>query len=151
MKTHFRLKSIGRFSLVLSIVSFVGCATLDQVSSDIKKATAPVAITDTLAQICQAAKSNKAQAESLYVGKSLTTNGIVKSIDSDYMVDIKGGAGWRVFLTADKVGIGAWTKNKASVTPLVVGKTAKVSGVVESVTNADRFVGCVISLGNATF
>ena len=48
-----------RFALVLPILALAGCAALDQVAKDIQKATAPVMVTETLPQICQAAKKNR--------------------------------------------------------------------------------------------
>lgn len=52
------MKSINRLALALPILALAGCAALDQVAKDIQKATAPVMVTDTLPQICQAAKNN---------------------------------------------------------------------------------------------
>ena len=51
------MKSINRLALALPILALAGCAALDQVAKDIQKATAPVMVTDTLPQICQAAKN----------------------------------------------------------------------------------------------
>ena len=56
---------------------------------------------------------------------------------------------YRVFLKAGQVSIHAGTENKASVTALTVGKTARVSGVITDVSN--DFNGCAISLTDATF
>lgn len=132
-----------RFALALPILALAGCAALDQVAKDIQKATAPVMVTETLPQICQAAKKNQVQANSIYVGKGLATTGEVRSVNEGFQPH------YRVFLKAGQVSIHAGTENKASVTALTVGKTARVSGVITDVSN--DFNGCAISLTDATF
>ncbi|SDY50869.1 hypothetical protein [Nitrosomonas halophila] len=126
------MKSINRFAFALPILALTGCVALD-----------PVMVTETLPQICQAAKNNQVQANSTYVGMSLTMTGEVRSVNEGFQPR------YRVLLKAGKVSIHAGTDNKASVTALTVGKTARASGIITDVSN--DFNGCAISLKDATF
>jgi hypothetical protein len=108
------MKSINRLALALPILALAGCAALDQVAKDIQKATAPVMVTDTLPQICQAAKNNQVQANSTYVGKGLAMTGEVRSVNEGFQPH------YRVLLKAGQVSIHAGTDNKANVTALTV-------------------------------
>lgn len=137
------MKSINRLALALPILALAGCAALDQVAKDIQKATAPVMVTESLPQICQAAKNNQVQANSTYVGKGLAMTGEVRSVNEGFQPR------YRVLLKSGQVSIHAGTDNKASVTALTVGKTARASGVITDVSN--DFNGCAISLKDATF
>jgi hypothetical protein len=137
------MKSIKRLALTLPILALAGCAALEQVAQDIQKATAPVMVTDTLPQICQAAKSNKVRANNAYVGKSLAMTGEVRSVNEGFKPR------YRVLLNAGQVWVHAGTENTASVSALTVGKSARASGVITDVSYG--FDGCAISLKDATF
>ncbi|MDF7677049.1 hypothetical protein PT286_09920 [Neisseriaceae bacterium ESL0693] len=137
------MKSINRLAFALPILVLAGCAELDQFAKNIQKATAPVMVTDTLPQICQASKNNQIQANSTYVGKSLAITGKVQSVNEGFQPH------YRVLLKAGQVLIHAGTDNKANVTALTVGKTARASGVIMDVSY--DFNGCAISLKDATF
>jgi outer membrane murein-binding lipoprotein Lpp len=137
------MKVINRFAIIMPILALGGCAALDQVATDVQKATAPVALTESLPQICQAAKNNREQANSAYVGKGLVATGEVRSVQESFQPH------YRVLLRSGQVAIHAGTENKASVTSLVVGKSARVSGVVTDVSY--DYSGCSISLKDATF
>ena len=50
-------------ALVIPLLALAGCAALDQVAKDVQKATAPVMLTESLPQICQAAKDNQVRAK----------------------------------------------------------------------------------------
>lgn len=137
------MKSIKRFALALPILTLAGCAALDQVTKDIQKFTAPVMVSETLPQICQAAKNNQVQANSIYIGKGLAMTGEVRSVDEGFQPR------YRVLLKSGQVSIHASTNNKASVTSLTVGQPARASGVITDVSH--DFNGCSISLKDTTF
>jgi len=130
---------LARFVLALPILTFTGCAALDQ----IQQATAPVMVTDTLAQICQTTENNPIRANDTYVGKRLVTTAKIQMIRENFRPR------YTVFLDAGSVPIYADTDNKASVASLIVGKTIRVSGVITSV--SDGIGRCSISLKDATF
>ncbi|EDB8709779.1 hypothetical protein BCQ47_21510 [Salmonella enterica subsp. enterica serovar Schwarzengrund] len=137
------MKLIKRFALALPVLALAGCAALDQVAKDIQKATAPVMVTETIPQICQAAKNNQIQANSNYVGKGLAITGQVRSVNEGIQPR------YRVLLKAGQVSIHAGTENKANVTALSVGKSARASGVITDVSH--DFNGCSISLKDTNF
>jgi len=137
------MKSINRLTLALPILALAGCVTLDQVAKDTQKATAPVMVTDSLSQICQAAENNQVRANQTYVGKSLSITGEVRLVSEGFQPR------YRVLLKSGKVSIHAGSNNKASVTALTIGKTARASGVITDV--SDDFNGCSISLKDTTF
>lgn len=137
------MKFINRLALTLPILALAGCTALDEFTKDIQKATAPVMVTDTLPQICQAAKNNQVQANSIYVGKSLAMTGEVQSVNEGFQPR------YRVLLKSGQVSIHAGTNNKASVTTLSVGKPARASGVITDVSH--DFNGCSISLKDTNF
>jgi hypothetical protein len=115
---------------------------LDQVAKDVQKATAPVMLTETLPQICQAAKDNQVRANGLYANKGLA--GVVKCARHRRLP-----ASLPRVLRSDQVSVHAGTDNKLNVTQLSTGKTARVSGVVSDVSY--DYNGCSISLKDATF
>ncbi len=137
------MKSIIKSIVVGGIVVLTGCAALDQIAQDIQTATAPVMVSETLPQICQAAKNNQVQANSIYIGKGLAMTGEVRSVNEGFQPR------YRVLLKSGQVSIHAGTNNKASVTTLTVGKQARASGVITDVSH--DFNGCSISLENTTF
>ncbi len=89
------------------------------------------------------AQNNQVQANSTYVGKGLAMTGEVRSVNEGFQPH------YRVLLKAGQVSIHAGTDNKANVTALTVGKTARASGVITDVSY--DFNGCAISLKDATF
>jgi len=143
---------VNRLALALPILALAGCAELNQIATDIQKvkipapapapAPAPVMVSDTLLQICQAAKNNPVQAESTYVGKGLAVTGEVGRI-SDGIYNR-----YHVLLKADPAKIHVGTNNKAEVSALTTGKAARASGVIEDVSY--EFNGCSISLKDVT-
>lgn len=137
------MRLIKCFALTLPILTLAGCAALDQVAKDIQKSTAPVMVTDTPPQICQAAKNNKIQANNLYVGKRLSVTGEVQSINEGFKPR------YRVLLSTGKVWVHAGTENMANVTALAVGKTYRASGVITDVSYG--FDGCAIALKDSIF
>ena len=130
-------------ALVIPLLALAGCAALDQVAKDVQKATAPVMLTESLPQICQAAKDNQVRANSLYANKGLAVSGEVRSVTEGFQPR------YRVFLRSGQVSVHAGTDNKLNVTQLSTGKTARVSGVVSDVSY--DYNGCSISLKDATF
>jgi len=137
------MKVMNRFSLALLFPSLVGCVALDQVAQGIPPTDTPVMLTESLPQICQAAENNQVQANSTYIGKGLRVTGEVQSVQESFQPH------YRVLLHSDEVNIHAGTENKANVTSLVVGTTARVSGIVSNVSY--DYSGCSISLKDATF
>jgi len=109
---------------------------------EIQKATAPVAIDQSLAEICRVTKENKVRANSLYRGKTFSTNGEVAMIN-------QGLEAYRVMLSVGDVDIHAESTNTSMVNALSVGKKSNVSGVVTLVDY--DYKNCHISLKNATF
>lgn len=139
------MKSKYHLALALPILTLAGCATLDQVAKDMQMATAPtpIMVTESLPQICQAAKNNQVQANSTYVGKGVAITGEVQSVTEGIQPR------YVVLLHAGRVAIYAGTDNMANVTALTGGKTATASGVIMSV--AYSLNVCVISLRDSTF
>ena len=88
------------------------------------------------------AQNNQVQANSTYVGKGLAMTGEVRSVNEGFQPH------YRVLLKAGQVSMHAGTDNKANVTALTVGKTARASGVITDVSY--DFNGCAISLKDAT-
>ena len=130
-------------ALVIPLLALAGCAALDQVAKDVQKATAPVMLTESLPQICQAAKDNQVRANGLYANKGLAVSGEVRSVTEGFQPR------YRVFLRSGQVSVHAGTDNKLNVTQLSTGKTARVSGVVSDVSY--DYNGCSILLKDATF
>jgi len=127
--------SIKRFAFSLTILVLTGCIALEPIS--------PIMVTETLPQICQAAKSNQVRANSTYVGMGLTIVGEVRTINEGFKPR------YRVLLKAGQVSIHAGTDNESSVTALTIGNTARASGVITDVSN--DYNGCSISLKDSTF
>ena len=71
-------------ALVIPLLALAGCAALDQVAKDVQKATAPVMLTESLPQICQAAKDNQVRANGLYANKGLAVSGEVRSVTEGF-------------------------------------------------------------------
>ncbi|WP_085272142.1 MULTISPECIES: hypothetical protein [unclassified Pseudomonas] len=126
----------------LPFVALSGCANFEQSMQEIQKATAPVAIDQSLAEICRVTKENKVRANSLYRGKTFSTNGEVAMIN-------QGLEAYRVVLSVGDVDIHAESTNTSMVNALSVGKKSNVSGVVTLVDY--DYKNCHISLKNATF
>lgn len=138
------MKSLNKcFAIALPLLALAGCASLDQAVKNVQQATAPVKITESLPQICQAAKNNQIRANDLYANKGLAASGEVRSVKEGFKPR------YRVFMRSGKISIHAGTENQLNVTQLSIGKTARVSGVVTDVSY--DFNGCSISLKNATF
>jgi hypothetical protein len=131
------------FVIALPIAVLAGCANLEQTVQQIQKATAPVAIEQTLPQICQAAKENKVRANGLYVHKMLSISGEVRSIKEGFQPR------YRVYLRSGNISIHAGTENTSVANSLTTGRTVRASGVV---TDVDfDYNGCSITIKDATF
>jgi hypothetical protein len=146
------MKLNGYSAVAFSLLALSGCAALDQAVKDVKKTTAPVVITESLPQICQAAKDNPVRANAFYGNKSLTTSGkagvISEGFQPRYRVLIinKGVAGR---LDPDRIDVHAGTDNPLNIKHLSTGQTVRVSGVITDVSR--DFNGCSITLKDATF
>ncbi|MEX3547681.1 MAG: hypothetical protein VB125_00325 [Burkholderia sp.] len=138
------MKSLNKcFAVAIPLLALSGCVALDQTVKSIPQAAAPVAITESLPQICQAAKNNQVRANDLYANKGLSISGEVRSVKEGFKPR------YRVFMRVGQISVHAGTENQLNVTQLSVGKTAQVSGVVTDV--AYDYNGCAISLKDATF
>jgi hypothetical protein len=131
------------FSVAVSLVVLSGCAAIDQSIQGIQKAASPIAVTDSLPQICQEAKSNPVRANQLYRDRGLTINGEVRSVKEGFQPR------YRVYMLAGQVAIHAGTENQANINALSVGANARVTGVISNVSY--DFNGCAIALKDATF
>ncbi len=131
------------FAVTLSLLALSGCVALDQTIKSIPSVAAPVTITESLSQICQAAESNQVRANTLYVDKRFSVSGEVRSVKEGFQPR------YRVFMKAGQVSVHAGTENKANVTALSVGKSARASGVITDVSH--DFNGCSISLKDTNF
>jgi hypothetical protein len=138
------MKSFNKcFAVSFSLLALSGCVALDQAIKDVQKATAPVMITESLPQICQAAKSNQVRANELYANKGLSITAEVRLVKEGFQPR------YRVFMRSDQISIHAGTESLLNVTQLSVGKTARVSGTVSDVDY--DYSGCSISLKDAKF
>jgi hypothetical protein len=138
------MKSFNKcFAVATSFLALSGCVALDQAVKSLPQAAAPVMITESLPQICQAAKSNQVRANGTYANKSLAVSGEVRSVKEGFQPR------YRVFMRSGQISIHAGTENQLNVSQLSVGKTARVSGVVTDVSY--DYNGCSISLKDATF
>lgn len=138
------MKLLNRYSAIaISLLALSGCAALDQAVKDVQQATAPVVITESLPQICQAAKDNPVRANDLYGNKNLATSGKVSVIREGFQPR------YRVLVYSGKIAVHAGTDNQLSIKHLSTGQTVRVSGVVTDV--AYDFNGCSVSLKDATF
>lgn len=138
------MKSFNKFFTVsISFLALSGCVALDQAVKSLPQATAPVMITESLPQICQAAKSNQVRANVVYANKGLAVSGEVRSVKEGFQPR------YRVFMRSGQISIHAGTENQLNVSQLSAGKTARVSGVVTDVSY--DYKGCSISLKDATF
>lgn len=125
---------------VLAAFSMVGCVAIDQ---SVPKATVISTVSETASQICRTASENNVRANSLYANKMFSATGEVRSINEGFQPR------YRVFLRSGNVAIHAGTDNRTGASQLTVGKTARASGIITSVSN--DYSGCSISLKDATF
>lgn len=144
----------GYSAVTIALLTLSGCTALDQaVIKDVKQPPAPTVITESLSQICQAAKGNPVRANAIYGNKSLTTSGKIKGISEGfqprYRVLIINKAARGTTADPDMISIHAKTENPLHIKQLSNGQTSRVSGVVDDVSH--DFNGCSISLKDATF
>jgi len=135
-------------ALLVPILAFSGCASLDQVAYTIQKIIGPVMVNDTPSQICQATKDNEVRANNTYSGKGISVNGKIISITDDDVSYMLGSVlpRYTVTLEAGTALIHARTDNKAKVTALTVGNSVHVSGTMTNVSLLKVLNGCSISL-----
>jgi hypothetical protein len=146
------MKVTAKLILMLGIASLTGCATLDQMPKTTSSAQAErptmasavqEVVSESLPQICQAAKENKARANDYYSKKRYSTSGEVRTINEGFQPK------YRVYIRSGKVSIHAGTDSLAATKQLSVGKSTTVSGVITDVSY--DYQGCSVTLRDATF
>jgi hypothetical protein len=133
------------FRTLLSTTSFAavmqlsGCASFDTITNQLQTAIGPAKTTATPTQICQDFAENQIRARDLYVGKSLSVTGPVRTIDD----------GGVVVSVTDSIDIRSRGVNYDALKKFNVGKTATISGRIDYVSKLGR--SCNIILMNSGF
>lgn len=130
------------------VFALSGCAGLDQAIKDMEAAmpspnTAPALIEESPLSICREAKDNQARANELYVGRGLSINGKVVSVNEGYQPR------YRVYLKAGSVAVHAGTDDPAAIRNLTAGNSTNVRGTITDITH--DYQGCSVALENASF
>ncbi len=136
------MTSIKNKLLPLSgLVILSGCANFTL--PELPKPLAPVAVKESVSQICKATEENQVRATGYYSGKTLTITGEVLSVTERF------NPRYRIYLMAGKTHIHAGTENQSYAMKLTNGQQASVTGIIEGVSYNYR--GCAISLKDAKF
>ena len=137
------MELLSKAVAIAGIMALSGCVTLDRAVKNVQTATAPAATTDTLPQICQAAKDNRIRANDYYANKGLSISGEVMWVNEGFKPR------YRVYMKAGKINIHAGTDKQYAVKQLTVGRTANVFGTITDVSY--DFQGCSVALKDAMF
>lgn len=136
--------------LLLSVILLSGCqATFDSAIKDINdifagvsEPTSSIEINNTTSEICSSIKANPVAAINSFKGKTLSQNGVVKSIREESTPK------YRVVVQAGNLNIHATTNDLSEISKLSANQKVKVHGEVVAVSKA---IGCSITLMNARF